>query len=281
MRNEEPGTKNQEPTVTDKGSGPPLLLIPGIQGRWEWMRPTVDALARRCRVVTFSLCGEPGAGRTTDRAMGFESFMHQIDEVLDRVGLAAAAVCGVSFGGLIALHYAATRPERTRALVLTSTPGPRWRPDRRVEWYVRAPRLLCPAFVLSSPFRLYPEIAAAFPHWRERLAFSVSHLVRVTMHPFAPTLMAERIRLIAGVDFAGDCARVASPTLVTTGADGLDRVVPVKSTCEYASRIRGARCISLDETGHIGLISRPDRYAAIVSAFVAEAEAAAGARRLA
>ena len=26
------------------GSGPPLVLIPGIQGRWEYLRPAIDAL---------------------------------------------------------------------------------------------------------------------------------------------------------------------------------------------------------------------------------------------
>ena len=31
--------------MTDRGAGPPLVLVPGIQGRWEWMAPAVDALA--------------------------------------------------------------------------------------------------------------------------------------------------------------------------------------------------------------------------------------------
>ena len=44
-----------------RGNGPPLVLVPGMQGRWEWMTPTVEALARRFRVGTYSLCGEPGA----------------------------------------------------------------------------------------------------------------------------------------------------------------------------------------------------------------------------
>ena len=50
-------------TVIDRGHGTPLVLVPGIQGRWEYMRPAVDALAERFRVVTFDLCGDrDGAG---------------------------------------------------------------------------------------------------------------------------------------------------------------------------------------------------------------------------
>ena len=41
--------------VVDVGSGQPLVLIPGIQGRWQWMRPAVRELAKRFRVATFSL----------------------------------------------------------------------------------------------------------------------------------------------------------------------------------------------------------------------------------
>ena len=52
--------------LIDVGSGPPLVMIPGIQGRWEWMKPAVDALARRCRVITFSLADESSSGGRFD-----------------------------------------------------------------------------------------------------------------------------------------------------------------------------------------------------------------------
>ena len=43
--------------MLDVGSGPPVVVLPGVQGRWEWMRPAVGALAERCRVLTDSLPG--------------------------------------------------------------------------------------------------------------------------------------------------------------------------------------------------------------------------------
>ena len=58
-------------TIVDTGSGPPVVVIPGIQGRWEWMKPGIDALAGRCRTVTFSLCDEPTCGATFDEAAGY------------------------------------------------------------------------------------------------------------------------------------------------------------------------------------------------------------------
>ena len=63
--------------IVDKGRGTPLVLIPGLQGRWEWMRPTVDALAEHHRVLTFSLCDERSSQFPCDPAKGFDNFVEQ------------------------------------------------------------------------------------------------------------------------------------------------------------------------------------------------------------
>ncbi len=256
--------------MIDIGSGPPIVLIPGIQGRWEWMQPAVTALATLGRVISFSLCGEPGAECRANAGDGFDRFIHQIDRVLDRANVAHATVCGVSFGGLIALRYAAHRPDRITSLVLVSTPSPSWQPECRIERYLRAPRLMAPMFVAGAPARLWPEIAAAFPDWRQRLAFAARHTARVARSPIAPTLMAERIRLAEPIDFVKDCESIDVPTLVITGEPGLDRVVTTGSSREYLGLIRGSTSATLVRTGHIGLVTRPDEFTGIVRRFVGE-----------
>jgi pimeloyl-ACP methyl ester carboxylesterase len=254
--------------MIDRGQGPPIVLVPGIQGRWEWMAPAVEALARRSRVITSSLCGDRGSRYPLDRAAGFENYTRQLESWLDELGLRAASVCGVSYGGLIALHFAALRPERVLALVLASTPGPRWRPDARVARYARAPHLFAPAFIARSPFRMVPEIWASRPGLVQRMRVSAGHLRRVLAAPMSPAHMAERVRLAATVDFVKDCSRIAAPTLVLTGEPELDRVVPVQSTREYATLIQGAETAELPRTGHIGVVTRPEAFAGIVVEFV-------------
>src|ERR1700693_7753 len=121
--------KRSSDTIHDVGTGPAIVLIPGIQGRWEWMRPAVEALAGRWRVITSSLPREPGVARLPDGSGGFDGYVRHIDRLLDSANLSEAVICGVSFGGLIALRYAARRRERVGALILVSTPGPRWTPN--------------------------------------------------------------------------------------------------------------------------------------------------------
>ena len=110
--------------------------------------PAIDALAQRCRVVTFSLADEPSCGGRFDEAHGFDCYVDQVREALDTVGLTRAAICGVSYGGLIAAAFAARYPDRTSSLVLVSALLAVWRPNARVRFYLRAPRLLTPLFML-------------------------------------------------------------------------------------------------------------------------------------
>ncbi len=260
--------------MIDIGEGPAVILVPGIQGRWEWMRPAVHAVGRRCRAISYSLSGEPGADFPVGSRPGFDRFVDQLDAVLDRARLERATICGVSYGGLIAARYAAQRPHRVEGLVLASTPAPTWKPDCQVEWYLRVPRLLAPLFVARSPGRLAPEVRVAFPDPRSRFVFAVRHTARVVAAPFSPVRMAERVRLLGTIDLACDCRAVRCPTLVVTGEPHLDRVVPVTSTRWYLDGIGHARGVTLDRTGHIGLITRPGRFAEIVAGFAGEAEAA-------
>jgi pimeloyl-ACP methyl ester carboxylesterase len=91
--------------------------------------------------------------------------------------------------------------------------------------------------------------------------------------------MAERARLMSTVDFAAHCQQVKAPTLVVTGEPGLDRVVSVRSTRSYVDRIAGARHATLERTGHIGLVTRPERFAETIGQFVVRTAARPEAAR--
>jgi pimeloyl-ACP methyl ester carboxylesterase len=260
------------------GSGPPIVVIPGIQGRWEWMRPGIDALATRCRVVTFSLADEPTCRGTFDAATGFDCYVEQVREALDAAGLERATICGISYGGLVAAAFAARHPERTSALVLVSALPPTWSPDDRVKFYLRAPRVLTPVFILAS-LRMYREIAAAHPGVVPGLREAVRHGLNVMRHMFSPVRMARRVHLLATVRPI-DLTGVRAPTLVLTGDPDLDRVVPVRATREYLNLIPHARVEQVERTGHLGLITRPDVFSGVVAPFVADAARGEPRRRV-
>ena len=263
--------------LVDVGSGPPVVVIPGVQGRWEWIEPAITALAKSCRVVTFSLADEPTCGAAFDERRGFDSYVEQVRAAMDEAGLERASVCGVSYGGLIAAAFAARHPDRVASLVLVSALPPSWVPDRRVRFYLRAPRLLTPVFMIAS-LRLYREIAAAQPHTLAALGAATRHGWTVLRNMFHPVRMARRVRLLADAE-RGAIGTVTAPALIVTGEPALDRVVPVRATREYLRLLPHARIETVERTGHLGLITRPDVFAGIVAPFVA-GTVAEGRRRV-
>jgi pimeloyl-ACP methyl ester carboxylesterase len=253
--------------MVDVGAGTPLMLVPGIQGRWEWMEPSVEALSREYRVLTASLPGEPGATMPFGPDADFDVFVRHLDSVLDASGVSTAIVCGVSFGGLIALRYAARRSNRVRGLILVSTPGPHWKLSSHQRRYAEWPVLTSPLFAAGAVRRGWRELRAMYPTPRARLRAGVEAGWRVARAPAVPRRMSYRARLAERQNFAADCACVKVPTLVVTGERELDQVVPSHETMSYLDLIPGASFQLFEQTGHLGTVLAPDRFAAIVSSF--------------
>jgi pimeloyl-ACP methyl ester carboxylesterase len=234
--------------MIEHGAGRALVLVPGLPGPWHYAAPAMHALSAHFRVLTLSL----------GRECTIEADVARILDGLNERHLERAVICGISLGGLVALRFAATYPQRTAALVLVSAPGPgaTLRPHHR--FYARWPWVCGPLFVLETPFRL----------WRETRWLRITTLVAAALRaPVSFKKIARRAQLIESTDIAGDCRRVVSPTLVVTGEPHLDNVVPVESTTEYLRAIPGARHVVLKSTGHIGSITQPGIFADTIAAF--------------
>jgi pimeloyl-ACP methyl ester carboxylesterase len=243
--------------MVEQGAGPALVLVPGLPGPWQFITPLIDALASRFRVLTLSL----GPECTLDADVA------RIADALDRGRVNRAVICGISFGGLVALRFAAAYPQRTAALVLVSTPGPGVRLRPRQRTFARWPHLLLPFFLFDLPRHLRRELRRALPDRRERFAFQWRQVCTgfETRPDFGRA--AKRARLIEQLDIAADAKRVTSPTLVVTGEPDLDSVVPAGGTVAFLDLIPNARHIVIRDTGHLGSITRPAELAGLVHQF--------------
>lgn len=251
----------------DQGSGTPIVVVQPLQGRWQWTRPLLLALSQRARAVSYTLSGDFGSGRN-GAVRSFADYVAQLRDVMDAAGVREAALCGVSFGGAVAARFAAEFPERATHLVIASSPGPGWRPNEVQERYVAHPWLSMPAFTIGALGRTGPEIAAALQTLPARARFTFFYGVTAVRYPMMPHLMARRVRLLERADLAEKLERVTARTLVVTGEPHLDRIVPVASTKRYAELIKGAQCVTMERTGHLGALTQPERFAELVSGFV-------------
>ena len=261
--------------IIDRGGGTPIVVIPGIQGRWEWMTPAIDALAQRCRVVTFSLADEPSCGGRFDEAHGFDCYVEQVRDALDAAGIREAAICGVSYGGLIAAAFAARYPDSN--LVARACVGA----ARRLA--TELPREFLPARAQAADTALHAGVAQDVSGDRGRQrrfrrrgsSGAAPRSARADTHVFtfadgAACQAARGDRPARRAD-RGDGCGFRRPTLIVTGDPALDNVVPVAATHEYLRLWPHATIATIVRTGHLGLITRPSAFANIVVPFAEHA----------
>lgn len=257
------------PRIIERGQGRPIVIVPGIQGRFEWGLPTVEALAALGRVITYSLADEPTSGFAWSESAGFENYLTQLADVIRATAVERPVLVGVSYGGLIAAEYAARHPSAVGALVLASAPPPAWRLPPRAERYLEAPRLMAPVFWIGAPLRVYPELKAALPDSRRRWQFAAGHGLTIAMAPASPARMVRRLRWMAAVRFSLDRA-IDVPALIVTGEAGLERVVPPADTLQYRTWLPDARVVTLTGTGHNGTVMKPRQFAEAVAGLLAD-----------
>lgn len=100
----------------------PIVLLHGALGAGAQLQPLAASLAAQgvpdVRVVEFA-----GHGATPDTGGAFtvERFGEQVLAAMDAAGAGRATLFGYSMGGYVALHLAATRPERVARVVTLAT----------------------------------------------------------------------------------------------------------------------------------------------------------------
>jgi 3-oxoadipate enol-lactonase len=250
----------------DRGSGPPLVLLhpfPFSRGIWSGVG---DALARHHRVIAVDARGFGASPLGPGRA-GIADLADDLAALLQRLGVARAAVLGMSMGGYTALAFAARHPDKLAALILCDTraeadpPAMRAARDGAIarirEQGVGAylpgsmPRLLSPA----APPALWAHLLARA---EDRAASLIAGIEALRDRP----------------DRTGDLAAVRCPALVVRGAE--DQVTPAEAAQALAAGIAGARLAVLPGAGHLSHVEAPGPFLAAVGSFLAASAGGGG-----
>ena len=105
---------------TERGSGPPLLLVHGFMVTGEMFEPVIDHFAVRHRVIVPDLRGH-GRSRKLGPPYTAARLACDLLRLLDHLGIDSTAVLGYSMGGAIAQQLYLDQPKRCNRLVLACT----------------------------------------------------------------------------------------------------------------------------------------------------------------
>jgi len=253
----EPGVRL---AVDELGSGPPLLLIPGLGTDHHAFGWNIAALAQHWRCLALDQRGIGGS----DATPGPYTMAQLADDaaaVIAQLAPDGAAVFGVSMGGMVAQHLAIRHPRLVVSLVLGCT-GPGGRLAVRADpndtrlllgGDAKEPglayRVACQVLYERSWREAHPEVIEDAIRWR-------------ATHPVRAGVFGAQWAAIRGHDTGAQLNQIQAPTLILHGT--ADVVMPPGNGAILAERIPNARLEWLPGRGHMFFQEDPARTLALL-----------------
>jgi 3-oxoadipate enol-lactonase len=243
-----------------RGSGPPLVLLHclGVDHHfWDF----ADDLARNFTLVSYDL---PGHGRSAlpSHAYTIEDLSAQLAALLGRHTIARAHVAGISLGGLIAQHFAASRPEMVDRLILIDT-TPRYTDGMRTMWVERA------AAARNAGVNALVDGLLKIWFTAQSIAENTEAVryVRTTLEASSGEGYALACEALAAADLRAGTAKITARTLVICGDDDIPSFIDAARWLE--GNIKGARLEWIAKARHASVIERPRDAIALMRNFLA------------
>ncbi|WP_041781915.1 adenylate/guanylate cyclase domain-containing protein [Mycolicibacterium chubuense] len=275
------------------GDGPiDLVFIGSFVSHVElvWTVPECVAFMERlstfCRVLLFDKAGV-GVSDPVPRVRTLDDRAAEIEAVMDAAGFKQAVLFGGSESGPSSIFFAATRPDRTQALILTGTfayfgfdgwddleidpaelrarlvsaLGERYTPpvERLARWQAWA-RAAGSAWGSGEATKaLLPSV-----RWTRQLGM-------VERMSASPGMARVALEAVFRVDVRPILPTISVPTLVIHARD---EVIPVQEGRYLADHIPGARMLEVEGRDHSPWLSDPDRILTAVEEFLTGSQGA-------
>jgi 3-oxoadipate enol-lactonase len=254
------------------GDGYPMVLAHGLAATKEMWDGQIGPFMKRYRVVVYDARGhgESDSPSVDDGGYTMAQLVDDQKALMEHLGIEQAYIGGLSLGGMIAMRFALTYPQSTRALMLFDTsPGMgtqgMWSANRAaMEPLVRAQGV---AAIMRN---LYAQRAQSVtPAERKDLPQAVLDFLK-----HQATLTPDGFLGISRA--AGDAESVlerlheiTAPTLIITGDTDFFR----DASIEMKRRMPAARFVQISKAWHGTNIWQPEKFTSTVLDFLRDVEA--------
>ena len=237
---------------------PPLVLVHPIGADHSLWDKVVPLLTQQWRILRYDIRGHGGT-QSPARDTTVEDLAADLLQLTDHLGWSRFSLCGLSVGGMAAMHVAASAPDRVAGLVLCSTaarmvaPPGGWDQRQQVAREQGMAPLAGPMVerMFSTPFR-----EASDPHLET---------MRTVFLKTDPMGYASCVAVLRDADLRPALANIRAKALIVHGS--ADPLVPATAVEELLGGISGGRQLTLD-SGHFPPIEAPNAFADEMSAFL-------------
>jgi pimeloyl-ACP methyl ester carboxylesterase len=216
-------------------------------------------LARHYRVISYQLRGEDDCFALR-RPFGLADLADDLAEFINWHFLESPILFGVSFGGLLALEFAARYPHRVQDLVLQGV-GARF--ERNLVQRVAGLVLSRYPLPTDSPF-VNQFFNLLFGGRQDSRA--LFHFVTRQCWQTDQSVMAHRFRLAESFDMGDRLGRIRVPSLILSG--DRDLLVSAASLKALHQGVKGSHLVRMPGAGHLGVVTQPETVARTVHDFL-------------
>ncbi|MEX0613285.1 MAG: alpha/beta fold hydrolase [Pirellulales bacterium] len=262
-----------ELAYTDRGAGPPVLLVHGFPLDHTMWSAQIDVLADRCRVIAPDLrgFGQSSLGNADpQRGVSMEQYAEDLAELLDSLSIREPILLvGFSMGGYIAWQFVRKYANRLRALVQCDTKAAADTDEARAnrlrmaekifDWgAARVAEMMGPKLFARRTFETKPEVVEA---------------VRRIVERTSPAAIAAAQRGMAErPDMTSFLPMIKVPAMVLVGAD--DAISPPEEMRSIAAAIPNAKFVEIPDAGHMTTMENPAAVNEQFSRFVSNIQPA-------
>jgi pimeloyl-ACP methyl ester carboxylesterase len=261
-----------EPTPEAMVPKPALVLLHGGPGSdHSSFRPYFDRFADSHQVVYVD---HRGQGRSDERqdssGWDLDTWADDVVRVCDALEIERPAVLGLSFGGFVAIRYAARHPTHPSRVVLSSTLA-----RRDAALIERRFRERGGPEAAASYHRVFVDGDTSPEAWADYARLNLPLYGNVPSG-FGPRRAWDNHRVLVyfhehffGMDLRDDVRRIEAPTLVLAGRD--DPMTPHECSTEIVSLLPEGlgRLEIVDGAGHGAHRDQPERTEQILREFLA------------
>jgi pimeloyl-ACP methyl ester carboxylesterase len=246
------------PCFTERGSGPPLLLVHGLMVSGEMFEPVIEHFAIRHRVIVPDLRGH-GRSRGLPPPYTAAQLASDLSRLLDHLGIDSTAVLGYSQGGAIAQQLVLDDPKRCDRLVLVCTYAFNMTTVReKLEGH------LAPLLIHVLGMRRFATLIVS--QGAKRLTKERAHWLADLIADQDTTLMVSAWREAMAFDSRGRLTEIGCPTLVVAASN--DQAVPIHHAKMLHDGIPGSQLVIIDGADHALIWTHSDELVRVTDEFL-------------
>lgn len=241
-----------------------LIILNGIMMSSASWKPFVEALSEKTRLILVDFYDQGKSDHLTD---GYDQSVQieLVKEVIEALSLENITLMGISYGGEVAMRFAAQYPNHIKKLILANTTA---YTDKQLKaigdnWVHAAETLDGKKFFKATIPPIYStNFYEANIDWLDAREVMFAELFKKPWYD----AFARLVRSAENHDARNILSQISVPTLVI-GADQ-DLITPIDRQEFISNQIENSKFVVIKSCGHASMYEKPIEFIMLVTGFI-------------